>query len=94
MAHSNPITTPVLDPTSDTNTNPNANDNLPIDVPTSPVRLTFAPEKMTLHEERNAANDGESTAVHDAEELRSVILKDPRTPGIPRRGYDDLCGRI
>ena len=46
MANTNPITTPVLD---DTNTNTTVNDTLPIHVPTSPMRLTFAPETMTLH---------------------------------------------
>ena len=34
------------------------------------------------------------TAVQDADELRSVILKDPGTPGILLRAYDDLRGRI
>ena len=76
MAHTNPITTPVLD---DTNTNTKFNDTLPIHGPTSPMRLTFSPETMTLHGERN---DWESTAVHDADELRSVILNDLGTPGI------------
>ena len=91
MAHTNPITTPVLD---DTNKNTNANDTQPIRVPTSPMRLTSAPETMTLHGERNVTNEGESTAVHDANESRSVILKDPGTPGILLRAYDDLRGRI
>ena len=49
---------------------------------------------MTLNVERNAADDGESTAVHDTDELRSVILNDPGTPGILLRAYDDLRGRI
>ena len=91
MAQTNPITTPVLD---GTNTNTTFNDTLPIHVPTSPTRLTFASETMTLHGERNVTNDSESTAVHDADELRSVILNDPGTPGILLRAYDDLCGRI
>ena len=91
MAHSNRSTTPVLD---DTNTNTTVNDTIPIHVPTSPMRLTFAPETMTLHGERNVRNDGESTAVHDADELRSVILNDPGTPGILLRAYEDLRGRI
>ena len=91
MAHTNPITTPVLD---DTNTNTNVNDTLPIHVPTSPMRLTFAPETMTLTGERNVTNDGESTAVQNADELRSVIVNDPGTPGILLRAYDDLRGRI
>ena len=91
MAHTNPITTPVLD---DTNTNTNVNDTLPIHFPTSPMRLTFAPEAMTLHWKRNVTSDGESTAVPDADELRSVILNDPGTPGILLRAYDDLRGRI
>ena len=56
------------------------------------MRLAFAPETMTLHGERNATNGGESMAVHDADELRSVILKDPGTPGILLRAYDDLRG--
>ena len=94
MAHTNPIKTPVLDPTSDTTTNTNVNDTLPINVPTSPMRLTFAPETMTLHGERNATNNCESTAVHDADEMRSVILIDPGTPEILLRAYDDLRGRI
>ena len=91
MSHTNPITTPVLD---DTNTSTNVNDTLAIHVPTSPMRLTFAPETMTLHGERNVTNDGESKAVHDADELRSVILNDPGTQGILLRAYDDLRGRI
>ena len=91
MAHTNPITTPVLD---DTNTNTTVNDTLPIHVPTSPMRLTFASETVTLHEERNVTNDGESTAVHDADEMRSVILNDPGTLGILLRAYDDLRARI
>ena len=94
MAHTNPTMTPVSDPTSDTNTNPNGEDMLPINVPKSPTRLTFAPETINFNGERNAANDGESTAVHDAGELRSVILNDPRTPRILLRAYDDLRGRI
>ena len=77
MAQTNPITTPVLD---DTNTNTKVNDTLPIHVRTSSMRLTFASEMMTLHGERNVTNDGESTAVRDADELRSVILKDLGTP--------------
>ena len=91
MAHTNPITTPVLD---GTNKNMNANDTLQIHVPTSPMRPTFAPETMKLHGERNVTNEGESTAVHDADDLRSVILNDPGTPGILLRAYDDLRGRI
>ena len=91
MAHTNAITTPVLD---DTNTNTTVKDTPPIHVPTSPMRLTFAHEPVTLHAERNVTNDGESTAVHDAEELRSVILNDPGMPGILLRVYDDLRGRI
>ena len=91
MAHTNPITTPVVD---DTNTNTTVNDTLPIHVPTSPMRLTFAPETMTLHGERNVTNDGESTAVHDADKLQSVILNDPGTPGILLRAYDDLRGHV
>ena len=55
---------------------------------------TFAPENRTVNGERNATNDGESTAVHDANELRSVILNDPGTPGILHRAYDNLRGRI
>ena len=89
MAHMSPITTPVLD-----ETNTNVDNTLPIHVPTSPMRLTFAPETMTLHRERNVTNDGESTAAHDADELRSVILNDPGTSGILLRAYDDLRGRI
>ena len=58
------------------------------------MRLTFAPETMTLNGERNATNDGESTAVQDAAELRSVILNHPRTLGIPLRAYEDLRRRI
>ena len=58
------------------------------------MRLMFAPETMTLHGERNVTNEGESTAVHDADELRSVILNDPGTLGILLRAYDDLRGRI
>ena len=91
MAHTNPITAPVLD---DTNTNTNVNDTLPVNVPTSPMLPTFAPETMTLHGERNVTNDSESTAVHDAGELRSVILNGPGTTGILLRAYDDLRGRI
>ena len=95
MAHTNPIKTPVLDSTSDATTNPNVNDTRPICVPTRSMRQTIAPETMIpLHGERNAANDGASTAVHDADELRSVILNDPGTPGILFRAYDDLRGRI
>ena len=93
MAHKNPITTPVLD---DTNTNTNVNDTLPIQVPTNQMLLTFAPETMTLHGERNVTNDGESTVAHDADKLRSVILNDPGTltSGILLRAYEDLRGRI
>ena len=58
------------------------------------MRLTFAPETTTVHGERNAANGGENTAVHDADELRSVVLNDPGTPGILLRAYDDLRWRI
>ena len=94
LAHTYPITTPVLDPTSDTNANRNISDTLPILVRTSPMRLSFSSETMTLHWERNAANDGESTAVHDADELRSVILNNPETPGILLCAHDDLRGRI
>ena len=91
MAHANPTTTPVLD---DTNTNTNVNDTLPIQVPTSPTRLTFASETMTLHEGRNVTNEGESTAAHDADEVRSAILKYPGTPEILLRAYENLRGCI
>ena len=91
MAQTNPITTPMSD---DTNTNTNVNDTLPIHVPTSSMRLAIAPDTMTINEERNATNDGERTAVHDADELRSIILNDPGTPVILLRAYDDLRGRI
>ena len=96
MALANLITTPVLDDTN-TNTNTNINETLLVQVPTSPTRLAIAPETMTLHGERNVTNDSESTAVHDADELRSVIMNDPgtpETPGILLRAYDDLRGRI
>ena len=68
MAHTTPITTPVFDETN-TNTNTNVNDTLPIHDSTGPMRLAFSPETMTLHGESNSniTNDGESTAVHDAE---------------------------
>ena len=91
MAHTNPITTPVLD---DANTITNVNDSLPIHVPTSRMRLTFALETTKLNGERNATIDGESTAVYDADELRSVILNDPGTQGILLRAYVDLLGHI
>ena len=94
MAHTNPITTNVFDPTSDTNTNPRVSDTLLIQVPTSPMRPRFASETVTLHGERKTANDGESRADHDADELRSVILNYPGTPGILLRAYDDHRGRI
>ena len=93
MALANLITTPVLDDTN-TNTNTNINETLLVQVPTSPTRLAIAPETMTLHGERNVTNDSESTAVHDADELRSVIMNDPGTPRILLRAYDDLRGRI
>ena len=54
----------------------------------------FAPETMTFHGERNVTNDGENTAVHDADELRSVILNDLGTPGILLCAYDYLHVRI
>ena len=57
------------------------------------MRLLFAPETMTLHGDRNVSNDGESTAVHDADKLRSVILNDPGTTGILSRACNDLRGR-
>ena len=91
MAHTYPITAHVSD---DTNTNTNVNDTLPIHVLTSPMRITFAPETITLHGERNVTNDGESTAIHGANELRSVILNDRGMPGILPRAYDDPRGRI
>ena len=95
MAHINPITPPVLDPTSDTTPNPNVNDTLQICDPMSPMRLSFAPETMIpFRGACNPANDGESTAVQEAGELRSVILNDPGTPGILLRAYDDLRGRL
>ena len=94
MVHKNPITAHVLDPTSDRTTNPNVNDTLPICVPTSPMRLSFVPETMiSLHGERNATNEGESTAVHETEQLRSVIRNDP-TPGILLGAYNDRSGPI
>ena len=87
MTHTNPITTPVLDLTPDTTTNPSVDDTLPI--------LTFAPETMIhLHGERNAANNGGGAAVHEPDELRSVILNNLGMPGIRLRANDDLRGRI
>ena len=58
------------------------------------MRLTLAPETMTLNGERNATNDGESTAVQDAAELRAVILNHPGTPGILLRAYEHLRRRV
>ena len=70
MANVNPITTPVLDSPNDQPISPNVYDGPPMNVYSNPTRLTFVPETIVPCEEnRRAANDGEVTAVHGADEI-------------------------
>ena len=96
MTNVNPITTPVLDSSNDQPICPNVYDGPPInDDYSNPIRLTFAPETIVPYESnRHAANDGEVTAVHGADEIRTVLVDEPETPGLLLREYDDLRGRI
>ena len=95
MTNVNPITTPVPSSPEDQPISPNVYDGPLINDYSNPTRLAFAPEKIVPFEgNRRAANDGEVTAVHGANEVRSVLVGDPKIPGILLRAYDDLRGRI
>ena len=70
MTKVNPITTPVLDSPNDLPINPNVYDGPPTNDYSNPTRLTFAPETILAYEGNlRAANDGEVTAVHGADEI-------------------------
>ena len=97
MTNVNPITTPVLNSPGDQPISPNVYDGPTINDYSNPTRLTqtFAPETIVPYERnRRAANDGEVTAVHGADEIRTVLVDEPETPGFLLRAYDDLRGRI
>ena len=95
MTNVNPITTRVLDSPNDGAINPNVYDVPSIKDYLNPTRLAFAPETLVPYEGiRRAANDGEITAVHGADEIRTVLVDEPETPGLLCRAYDDLRGRI
>ena len=95
MTNVNPITTPVLNSPDDQPISPNVYDGPTINHYSNPTRLTFAPETIVPYERnRRAANDGEVTAVHGADEIRTVLVDEPETPGLLLRAYDDLRGRI
>ena len=95
MKNVNPITTPVLDTPSDQPISSNIYDGPTINDYSNPTRLTVAPETIVTYERnRSAANDGEVTAVHGADEIRTVLVDEPETPGLLLRAYDDLRGRI
>ena len=94
MTNVSPITTPILGSPNDQPFNPSFYDGPPINDYSNPTRLTFEPETIVPYERnRRAANDGEVTAVHGADEIRTVLVDEPETPGLLLRAYDDLRGR-
>ena len=95
MTNVNPITTPVLDSPNDQPISPNVYDGPTIIDYSNPTRLMFAPETIVPYERnRHAANDGEVTAVHGADEIRTILVDEPETPELLLRAYDDLRGLI
>ena len=91
----NPITTPVLDSRSGQPISPNVYYGPPISDCSNPNRLTFEPETVVPYDRnRRESNDGEVTAVHGANEIRTVLVDKPESPRIMLRSYDDLRGRI
>ena len=80
---------------SDQPNSPNVYDGPPINDYWNPTRLTFASETIVPYEgNRRAANDGEVTAVHGADEIRTVLVDEPKKPVRLIRAYEDLRGRI
>ena len=95
MTNINPMTTPVLDSPNEQPISPNVYDGATINDYSNPMRLTFAPETIVPYERnRRAANDSEVRVVHRADEIRTVLVEEPETPGLLLRAYDDLRGRI
>ena len=95
MINVNPISTLVLDSANDQPISPIVYDRPPIDDYSNPTRLRFAPETIVPYEgNRRAVNDGEVTAVHGTDEIRTVLVDEPETPGLLLRAYDDRRGRI
>ena len=83
MTNINPMTTPVLESPNDQPMSPNVYDGPPINDYSNPTRLTFTPETRVPYERnRRAANDGEVTAVHGADEIRTVLVDELETPGL------------
>ena len=83
MTNVNPITTTVPDGPNDQPISPNVYDGPPINDYSNPTRPTFAPKTIVLYERnRRPANDGEVTAVHGADEIRTVLVEEPETPGL------------
>ena len=79
----NSITTPVLNSPDDQPISPNVYDGSTINDYSNPTRLTFAPETIVPYERNpRAANDGEVTAVHGTDEIRTVLVDELETPGL------------
>ena len=94
MTNVNPITTPILDSPRDQPISPNVYGGPLINDYSNPTRLTFIPETVVPYERnRRAANDGEVTAVHGADEIGTVLVDKPETLGVLLRAYEDLRGR-
>ena len=95
MTNVNPITTPVLNSPDDQPISPNVFDGPTTNDYSDLTRLPFAPETIVPYNgNRRAANDGEVTEVHGADEIKTVLVDEPETPGLPLRAYDNLRGRI
>ena len=95
MTNLNPIMTPVLDSPNYQSISPNVYNRRPIEDYSNPTRLSFAPNTIVPYDgNRRAANDDEVTAVHGADEIRTVLADEPKTPGLLLRAYEDLRGRI
>ena len=86
---------PVLNSPYDQPMSPNVYDGPPINDYSNSTILKFAPKTIVPYQgNRRAANDGEVTVVHRADEIRSVPVEEPETTGLLLRAYDDLRGRI
>ena len=95
MTNVSPITTPDLESPNDQPIRPNVYDGPPTNDYPNSTRLTFAPETTVPYEgNERAANDGEVTTVHAVDEIRTVLVDEPDTPGLLLRAYEDLRGRI
>lgn len=70
-------------------------DEPPIEDSSNPTRLTFALETIVPYEKnRRATNGSEVTPVNGADEIRTVLVDEPKPRGLLLCAYHDLRGSI